>query len=197
MRAELATLHRQLEATMIYVTHDQVEAMTLGDRIVVLDAGVIQQIDTPLELYDRPANRFVAGFLGSPAMNFVEGRVVDGDGLRFRADGDGFEVPLPDRWAPTLAAHRDDPVTLGIRPENIFAAGARPDDAPVADVPVVLEALEPLGNEIFIHAASGDHRITARVPPGELPPPGSATTLGLDLRHLHFFGGPDLRAIRP
>ncbi len=209
MRAELAALHRRLGATMIYVTHDQVEAMTLGDRIVVLSDGVIQQIDTPLALYERPRNRFVAGFLGSPAMNFVEGRIVDDGGPRFAADDDAFVLPLPPGWHRSLAGRDVRRVTLGVRPENVFVpatAGAAGRDGAergsgggrgpesgastdAAEIPVHLEVLEPLGNEVFIHATTGPHRITARVPPQELPPAGSAATLALDLRRLHFFDG--------
>ncbi|HUG41629.1 MAG TPA: sn-glycerol-3-phosphate ABC transporter ATP-binding protein UgpC [Longimicrobiales bacterium] len=195
MRAELSALHRRLGATMVYVTHDQVEAMTLGDRIVVLNDGVIQQIDTPLALYDRPANRFVAGFLGSPAMNFVEGAIVRDGGARFRADRDAFEFPLPAWWAGQLGGRAERRLTLGVRPEHVWVSAARPEDAPAAEVPVVVDALEPLGNEVFIHATSAGHRITARVPPQEIPPAGEAGTLALDLRKLHFFDGETLEAM--
>ena len=116
MRTEISRLHRQLRATMVYVTHDQVEAMTMGDRIVVLREGEIQQVDTPLALYDRPANRFVAGFIGSPAMNFAEGRISD-DGLHFVADGgaDGpaFTLPLEAEDVALLQDHAGRAVTLG------------------------------------------------------------------------------------
>jgi multiple sugar transport system ATP-binding protein len=197
MRAELSALHRRLGATMIYVTHDQVEAMTLGDRIVVLNDGVIQQVDTPLALYDRPANRFVAGFLGSPSMNFVEGELVrDGGPLTFRAARDAFDVSLPDAWTDVLAG-RDGRMTLGIRPENVYAPGHRPDGGPLADVAVTVDALEPLGNEVFIHATSAGHKLTARVAPQELPTPGGETTLTFDLRRLHFFDGESQEAVRP
>ena len=196
MRAELSALHRRLAATMIYVTHDQVEAMTLGDRIVVLDDGVIQQIDAPLELYDRPVNRFVAGFLGSPAMNFVEGRLLDGDVPVFRSADGAFDVALTDAWARALAGHTGDRLTLGVRPENVAGPEVRPD-APLSDVEVSLEAIEPLGNEIFLHAVAGEHRVTARVAPQALPAAGETTTLALDLSKLHFFDGESGRAIRP
>ncbi len=195
MRAELSALHRRLGATMIYVTHDQVEAMTLGDRIVVLDDGVIQQIDSPLQLYDRPANRFVAGFLGSPAMNFVPGRLVRNGGFIFRADGSAFEVALTDPWARALEDHQGQGVTLGIRPENLLGPGDRPD-APLSELSATIEAIEPLGNEVFIHATAGGHRLTARVAPQSLPPAGERAALALDLRKLHFFDGDSGAAIR-
>jgi multiple sugar transport system ATP-binding protein len=197
MRAELSALHRRLGATMVYVTHDQVEAMTLGDRIVVLNEGVIQQIDSPLALYDSPANRFVAGFLGSPAMNFVEGVVARENGVRFHADRDAFELRLPDPWARALASRDGARLTLGIRPENVYASAHRPDGAPLADMTASVDALEPLGNEIFIHATTGGHRLTARVTPQPLPAPGESVTLSLDLRRLHFFDGESQESVRP
>jgi multiple sugar transport system ATP-binding protein len=199
MRAELSSLHRRLGATMIYVTHDQVEAMTLGDRIVVMDQGRIQQIAPPLELYDRPANRFVAGFMGSPAMNFIEGTLVRDRGLVFRADHDTFELRIPAAWRLPLDHQAGGRITLGIRPEHVLAdpgADAGPGPGSTAPIPVLFEALEPLGNEIFIHATAGGHRLTARVPPRALAAPGEAATLHLDLRHLHFFHGETLEALR-
>ena len=196
MRAELSALHRRLGATMIYVTHDQVEAMTLGDRIVVLNDGVIQQIDTPLELYERPANRFVAGFLGSPSMNFVEGRLVDDAGPTFRAHDDAVAVDLGVGWGGTLNGG-DRAVTLGIRPENLLGPGDRPREARLVELPAAIEAIEPLGNEIFIHATTGRHRLTARVDPQPLPPAGESVVLGLDVRKVHLFDGETGEALRP
>jgi multiple sugar transport system ATP-binding protein len=200
MRTELSSLHRRLAATMIYVTHDQVEAMTLGDRIVVLDQGRIQQIAPPLDLYDRPANRFVAGFMGSPAMNFVEGLLVQDQRLVFRADRDAFQIEVPETWLHALdrRGRRGGRMTLGIRPEHILArpgtdGAGRGDLAPVR---ATFDALEPLGNEIFIHATAEGHPLTARVAPQPLAAPGEAATLHLDLRHLHFFDGETLEAVR-
>jgi multiple sugar transport system ATP-binding protein len=198
MRAELSSLHRRLGATMIYVTHDQVEAMTLGDRIVVLDQGRIQQVAPPLELYDRPANRFVAGFMGSPAMNFVEGLLVRDRRLVFRADHGAFQIHVPEPWRPVLdraSPGGETRMTLGIRPEHILA-GPTADDAHCAPIEATFEALEPLGNEIFIHATAAGHRLTARVAPQPLAAPGETAALYLDLRHLHFFDGETLQAVR-
>ncbi|HEU0016252.1 MAG TPA: sn-glycerol-3-phosphate ABC transporter ATP-binding protein UgpC [Longimicrobium sp.] len=197
MRAEISGLHRRLGATMVYVTHDQVEAMTLGDRIVVLNHGRIQQIDTPLRLYDHPANRFVAGFIGSPAMNFFPGALRDGNGLTFVADGGAFELPVPAAWEGALRGHAGKPVVLGIRPESLHAPGSRPPSAPLADAPFVVEALEPLGNEIFVHARAGAHAATARVPPQPLPAPGEPLTLALDLGRLHFFDPESEQSLAP
>ncbi|HEX2203140.1 MAG TPA: sn-glycerol-3-phosphate ABC transporter ATP-binding protein UgpC [Longimicrobium sp.] len=196
MRAEIAALHRRLGATMVYVTHDQVEAMTLGDRIVVLSGGRIQQIDTPLRLYDHPANRFVAGFIGSPAMNFFDGVVERADGLVFRADGAAFALPLPAPWAARLGDSAGKKVVLGVRPERFHAAG-RPAGAPLAEIATVVEDLEPLGNEIFVHARAGSHPLTARVTPQPLPAPGEPLALAVDLGRLHFFDAETEQSLAP
>ena len=187
-RREISKLHRQLGATMIYVTHDQVEAMTMGDRIVVLDKGRVQQIDTPLNLYDHPANRFVAGFIGSPAMNFIEGRIsTTAAGARFEGSAGSVSVPLEPGRARTLAAQGDRAVTLGVRPEDVYvASGPRPATA-TAESALRLEAVEPMGNEIFLHAKAADHELTARVAPQAIPEAGQPVTLAFDTAKVHFF----------
>src|SRR6476646_6502298 len=117
MRREIARLHRELGTTMVYVTHDQAEAMTLGDRIVVMQGGRVQQIDTPLAVYGTPANTFVAGFIGSPPMNLIEGLVSSGDAPEFRAAGGAIVLPVPRALRTLLAARAGAPVVLGVRPE--------------------------------------------------------------------------------
>ncbi|HEX6041991.1 sn-glycerol-3-phosphate ABC transporter ATP-binding protein UgpC [Longimicrobium sp.] len=194
MRAEISALHRRLGATMVYVTHDQVEAMTLGDRIVVLHEGRIQQIGAPLHLYDHPANRFVAGFIGSPAMNFVEGRMQGG---AFVAAGDAFRFAVPPAWTQPLRAFDGKPVTMGIRPESLYAPRGRPSDAPLGTGAFTVEGLEPLGNEIFVHARAGEHRVTSRVLPQPLPAPGEPLELAFDLGKLHFFDPETERSLAP
>jgi multiple sugar transport system ATP-binding protein len=186
-RREISKLHRELAATMIYVTHDQVEAMTMGDRIVVLNAGRVQQIDTPLGLYRHPVNRFVAGFIGSPAMNFFPGAVTRAGGLRFVADGDGISFPLPESWAARLETRDGQRVIAGVRPEDIDVAGRGHVSGPSASVRVRLDAVEPMGNETFVHARAGAQELTARVSPVDLPPPGAEVDLALDLTKLHLF----------
>ncbi|HEX7049220.1 MAG TPA: sn-glycerol-3-phosphate ABC transporter ATP-binding protein UgpC [Longimicrobiales bacterium] len=186
MRTELSRLHRRLGATMIYVTHDQVEAMTMGERIVVLNRGSIQQIDAPLALYERPANLFVAGFIGSPAMNLVPGRIVADGGLRFRAQGDAFALSLPPPW-DRLADRAGAEVVLGIRPEDIHVAGTRYITGPAGRIQAAVEVVEPMGNEIFLHVRALEHRLTARVPPQPVPGPGAPVELAFDLGKLHFF----------
>jgi multiple sugar transport system ATP-binding protein len=187
MRGEIASLHQRLGATMIYVTHDQVEAMTLGERIVVLNEGRVQQIAAPLELYNQPANRFVAGFIGSPAMNFITGRLTRSDGLRLVLPATDATLALPAGYEAALAGHVDGDVVLGCRPESLFAAHGRPPAAPLAELALTVAVVEPLGNEIFVYAHAGPTRITARVAPQPLPGPGERIALALDLRRLHFF----------
>src|SRR5437899_6190301 len=153
MRREIARLHQELKVTMIYVTHDQVGAMTLGDRIVVMSKGHVMQIDTPINLYEKPKNRFVAGFIGNPAMNFVSGTVEGGGPSRFVAEGGDWEINLPSRFAAPLTAARGEAVTLGIRPEDVSVV-AGPRVAP-ATATARLDLVESLGNETFIYAKAG------------------------------------------
>jgi multiple sugar transport system ATP-binding protein len=187
MRTEISKLHRQLSATMIYVTHDQVEAMTMGTRIVVLKDGHIQQIDSPLRLYDRPVNEFVAGFIGSPSMNFVTGRIVREDGLSFRSDDRGFVLPLENGAVERLAGYVGREVRIGVRPEDLYVAGGSYVPSRSASASMLVEVLEPMGNEVFIYARAADSAIVARVAPQELPEPGEAIDLAFDLKKLHFF----------
>ncbi len=187
MRTEISKLHRRLDATMIYVTHDQVEAMTMGDRIVVMHEGHIQQIDSPLRLYNHPVNKFVAGFIGSPSMNFVEGDLVRDEGLRFRARGEAFTIALGDTHASTLGDYGGKEVILGIRPEDLYVAGSSYAPQPVAEINFTLDVLEPMGNEIFVYASSGEPVIVARVAPQSLPEPGQTIRLAMDLSKLYFF----------
>ena len=184
-RGEIARLHRRLGATMIYVTHDQVEAMTLGERIVVLNEGRIQQIDTPLGLYERPANRFVAGFIGSPAMNLVEGVVERPNAPVFRALDGGLTINLTSAAVPEGCIGQR--VTLGIRPENIRVAGSLTSGGTQSEATLLLDVVESMGNEIFVYARSGNQAIVARVPPEPLPAPGEPIRLVFDLDKLHFF----------
>jgi multiple sugar transport system ATP-binding protein len=190
-RVELARLHRRLGTTMIYVTHDQIEAMTLGQRIVVFDRGRVQQIDAPLRLYEQPANRFVAGFLGSPAMNFLPGR-LDGDGARL--DVGGQIVQLVGADVPPAAGGRD--VVLGVRPEHLLLADAGAPQG--STLSATLEAIEPIGHELHLVFRCGAQELIARVAARSLPSPGTVTTLRLVPGHLHFFSAePDGRRLTP
>lgn len=180
-RTEIAALHRELGATMVYVTHDQVEAMTMGDRIVVLDRGHIQQVAPPLDLYDHPANQFVAGFIGSPAMNFIPGRLSPNG--TFTADSTALAVAVGEAQAG------DGPATLGVRPEDLYVQGTAPASKTVsAPVPMVIENVEPMGNEIVLYARpAGGPLIVARMEPQPLPEPGSSVEVVLDVQKLHLF----------
>ncbi len=182
MRVEIARLHRQLGATMVYVTHDQIEAMTLGQRIVVLRDGEIQQVDTPMALYERPANLFVATFLGSPAMNVLHGQLLRGDGLRLDL-GDGLRLPLGAAAVPDAWLGRD--IAVGIRPEDLqpVVDDGNTEDAFDAEVEVV----EPVGNEVFVNLRFGSHALVARFGPRSLPVVGTRIAVALQAQRLHFF----------
>ena len=175
MRAELARLHRRLGTTVIYVTHDQVEAMTLGDRIVLMNHGAIQQIDAPLAIYRRPANRFVASFIGSPTMNFFPGVIRDGS---FVVAGDAARLPLgPD--GPRLP---QGPAVLGVRPEDLVVAG---DAAPFTTA--VIEVAEQMGHETLAHVSVGGSSHVVRVPGDRVASPGDRLSLGVGPGGVHLF----------
>jgi multiple sugar transport system ATP-binding protein len=188
-RTEISKLHQQLGATMVYVTHDQVEAMTMGDRIVVMKDGVVQQIAAPLDLYNHPVNTFVAGFIGSPAMNFVNGVLSGPADARMLeitpAGGSTSRIALP---AGHVSADYEGPVTVGVRPEDLYVGGHLPAGRLYSDpIPATLEVTEPMGNEVFVYAGLGADRMVARIEPQELPALGEPIGLCVDLNKLHFF----------
>ncbi len=181
MRAELRLLHRQLKATMIYVTHDQEEAMGLGDRLVVLRDGIIQQIGAPTEVYERPANRFVASFVGTPTINLLEGRLHRGDGVeRFVAEPIAIDLPK-DR----CAAARPGSITLGLRPDRLRVGdGAAGCDWRCEGTAV---AVEQFGDRADVTLRVGQRSLVARVAPEHAPEEGAAVRLGADTRHMLLF----------
>ncbi len=183
MRAELSKLQSRLKTTTVYVTHDQVEAMTLGDRIVVLNAGRLMQVGPPLELYDEPQNEFVARFIGTPPMNIVP-VTLSADGQRL--DHAAFALPLPPKWQRPAAAHRGKPLALGIRPEDICKAGQQ-DWTAAAEFDGVIEIFEPLGHEIIVHVRSGEDRILAKLETDVLPEMGQKIRLALNGEKIHLF----------
>ena len=162
MRVELKKLHLRLGTTAIYVTHDQVEAMTLGDRVVVMKDGVVQQVGEPLELYNQPANRFVAGFIGSPAMNFAAVTLSEADGSLV-AGNSGLRIRLPEATGQRLRGYAGQEVTLGVRPEDLTVAGAADPDHLCFDA--VIEVIEQLGSEILLDMKVGEHVMVASVEP--------------------------------
>jgi multiple sugar transport system ATP-binding protein len=162
-RAELIKLHRRLGITTIYVTHDQVEAMTMGDRIAVMNEGVVQQVEAPLTLYNQPANMFVAGFIGSPAMNLVPSRVLaNGDGLTI--DAGGFKVQAPASRTEALKPYAGKEIVFGVRPEDIFDRSISMVPAqPGNTIAAMVEVTEPMGDRIHLYLASGRHNLVANV----------------------------------
>lgn len=162
MRGELATLHESLDATSVYVTHDQVEAMTLADRIIVMRDGNILQIGPPLEVYEHPANLFVAGFIGSPTMNLLNARVEESNG-DLRVKGHGFEFTAPEALKPGFSKAAGQDVILGIRPEHIYDRGARGNFPGGELIQVRIEVFEQLGSEVILRGRLGDDSILAKV----------------------------------
>jgi multiple sugar transport system ATP-binding protein len=187
MRTEISRLHHRLQTTMIYVTHDQIEAMSMGDRIVVMKDGVVQQVETPLNIYHHPANRFVAGFIGSPTMNFFEGRLEVNGTLTFRQDGSPFTVSLPKSQETARRRVGSRAVTLGIRPEHIHSS--RPADAEaLAPFDARVEVVEPVGNEVFVYFTTGaDSQYVARFATDSPPKVGTSAQLLIDTSKVHFF----------
>lgn len=193
MRVEIARLHRQLGTTMIYVTHDQIEAMTLGQRIVVLNEGQIQQIDTPMALYNKPVNLFVATFLGSPRMNLLTGEVFERDGGLHLRIADGLELLLrPDAaMRENVSAYLGRKLIVGLRPEDMHLAdGAAPETLPAR-----VETVEPVGNEAFLNLRIGQDDLAIRLPPHDLPSPGDTVHLGYAPDRMHYFDPQSERAL--
>jgi multiple sugar transport system ATP-binding protein len=190
-RAEISKLHARLGATMIYVTHDQAEAMTMGDRICVIKDGNILQVDDPLTLYHQPVNLFVAGFIGSPAMNFFKGTVQRAaDHLAFVETNDQappVRIRLDERLSARTAGHVDRPVILGIRPEDLGepVAESTPESAPVIEA--TLEVIEPMGAETYLNLFTGATSFIARVRPSHGLTVNKTVRIAFDLDKAHFF----------
>jgi multiple sugar transport system ATP-binding protein len=184
MRVELKKLHERLAVTSVYVTHDQVEAMTLGDRVVVMKDGVVQQCGEPLELYNTPANRFVAGFIGSPAMNFADVTLSDGGGKAV-AEAPGLKIVLPGQLASRARGKLGRKATLGIRPEDIHVAG--PADSADYSFDSNVEVVEQLGSEILLDTRVGDALFVASIDPGAKVRAHDKLRLALKPERLHLF----------
>jgi ABC-type sugar transport system ATPase subunit len=173
MRAELKLLFDRLATTVVYVTHDQAEAMTMSDRVAIFDKGVVQQVGAPLDLYEQPVNMFVAGFLGSPPMNFLEAEIVDG-----QIRGNGFLFGLPE-WATSVA--RGTAVVLGIRPEDLT-----PGEAPDPN-PVTITLVEPMGSSTIVYTHLGSNLVALETGKDTRLSVGSTMSLGIDPDRLHLF----------
>ncbi len=186
MRVEISRLHKQLMTTMIYVTHDQVEAMTMGERIVVMKDGFIRQIDEPVRLYDNPVDRFVAGFIGTPPMNFFEGVVrVQGDSTVFEGPG-GMRLVVPERLRAPLAEYRDRSVTFGMRPEDVgsTAAEQRPEAPRIRSQ---VDVVEPMGSESYVHLRAGEATFIIRADAHRTFHVGETVDFPVFMDKAHFF----------
>jgi multiple sugar transport system ATP-binding protein len=187
MRTEISKLHLKLEATMIYVTHDQTEAMTMGDRIVIMKDGYVQQVDTPLNLYNNPQNKFVAGFIGSPSMNFIEGIITQSHGLQFESIKKESTIKLGNNYSEVLKNHVNKNVWLGIRPEDIHDVSDLSLHTDYQEFEVKLEVVEPMGNEAFLYFNIDDSQFVARIPARDVPKAQSLRKLKLNKNKIHFF----------
>jgi len=185
MRVEMKKLHQRLGVTTVFVTHDQIEAMTLADRVVVMNGGRIEQIGTPDEVYHQPASLFVAGFIGAPTMNLLPARFERPDALRL---AEGEVIPLPG------GGNGSGEVVLGIRPEDVDIGTGDPPSGS-ADLPAIVEVVEPLGADTLVFANVAGASVTARVRPGVRPPPGSRVTLWLNLERAHLFDATSGKAV--
>ena len=194
MRSEISRLHKQLDTTFVYVTHDQTEAMTMADRIVVMKAGVIQQVDTPQALYDRPDNLFVAGFIGSPQMNFVPAEILkEGEKLYALVEGGSAgKLLIPEEKCGALMPYAGKPVILGIRPESFLSLDRLTEDNSLkADV----DLRELLGAEYNVYLKIGDTGLVMRMPAGEQIPEKGTLRIPVDTGKMHFFDPATERAI--
>jgi multiple sugar transport system ATP-binding protein len=186
MRGELAKLHEQLETTIVYVTHDQIEAMTLAERIVVMNDGVIMQTGTPLEVYNNPTNLFVAGFIGSPAMNFLDVRVMEQDASLFLV-GETFKLVIPKELHSQYVKVKDDEAILGIRPQDIYdkeVRGPFPGGEPLR---ATVEVVEPVGSEVILLTTCGSAQLTASVDPQTRAKPHAEMEFLVDMNQMHLF----------
>lgn len=185
MRTEISKLHARLRTTMVYVTHDQVEAMTMGDQIVVMKDGVIQQVDTPINLYNYPKNKFVAGFIGSPAMNFLNGKIIRDNGLWFHEGNLKFK--LPTIYDDKLANFIDKEIIFGIRPEDIYETSYAHNMNYKSEAKLLVEVVEPMGSEIYIYVTTGLNPLVARLNTQYEPSVGQQIDLVLNMSKAHFF----------
>ena len=196
MRAEITKLHKRLDATFIYVTHDQIEAMTMADRIVVMSDGRIQQVDTPQNLYDRPINMFVAGFIGAPQMNMLPS-VIERRGEHYVAVFNGRDLPLPTHVDQSrIAPYVGKDIVVGIRPENFHELPpADIDPANMAPFEAVVDLAEPMGSEIHLNITVGQHALTVRVSPRFKAAIGSTAKLVVDTTNIQLFDKETQRSI--
>jgi multiple sugar transport system ATP-binding protein len=194
-RSEISKLHQELATTFIYVTHDQVEAMTMATRIAVINSGLLQQIDTPQTLYDVPANKFVAGFIGSPAMNFFDAKVAKANG-KYVVDAGSFNLDAPKKMNKAYAPYEGKSVTLGIRPEDIHNKDFTPANITPSKVDAEVDVVELMGNEIVAYFKSGNSNFVARVDPRSGYKFGDKVQTVFNVENMHIFDKDTERAVR-
>ncbi len=185
-RAEISKLHQRLQATFIYVTHDQVEAMTMATRIAVMNFGLLQQIATPQQLYDNPANMFVAGFIGSPSMNFCDSRMAQSNG-NIVIDAGDFSVTAPSKRQSAYAEHIGKTIVLGIRPEDLHDPNFVPPGVNQSVIEAKVDVVELMGNEIFLYLKVGAQSIIARVDPRTKFRVGDSVQIAINMDNMHLF----------
>ncbi|MFA6281531.1 MAG: sn-glycerol-3-phosphate ABC transporter ATP-binding protein UgpC [Candidatus Omnitrophota bacterium] len=186
MRTEIHKLHLKIQTTMIYVTHDQTEAMTLGDRIAVMKDGDLLQLDTPLNVYNNPVNKFVAGFIGSPPMNFMKGKIIKkNNGLYF--DEGNFKIRILEAMYPKLNGYVEKEVFCGFRPENVYDKLFASNSTPENTVAVICDVVETMGSENYIYLSTGKHIFIAVVEATNIPSIGSMIEVVFDMKRVHFF----------
>ncbi len=187
MRVEISRLHNRLGATMIYVTHDQTEAMTMGDRIVVMESGRVQQVADPMTLYNKPANKFVAGFIGMPPMNFFNGGIVSGDnGLSFK--NEHVNIPIPPEWKDKIGGMAGKEAVFGIRPEDIGSTRAE-EEPGMPSVSLDVEVVEPMGSETYIYSTIGNNGVVAKLDAWRNFKVGDKAELKFFMPNAHIFDG--------
>jgi len=194
-RAEISKLHQRLQTTFVYVTHDQQEAMTMATRIAVTNKGKLQQLDTPQVLYDRPANMFVAGFIGSPSMNFFPGKIKKGDGKLF-VETEGFTVPIPDNRSKPYFDYVDKKVVFGLRPDDIHAPQFLPPNIHAEKIDAKVDVIELMGNEIFLYLVNAANHFIARVDPRTYYKVGDDVQVALNMDNFHIFDPETEMAVR-
>jgi len=185
-RAELSKLHQRLGTTFVYVTHDQIEAMTMATRIAVMNKGILQQLDTPQQLYDFPNNLFVAGFIGSPSMNFFDGKIIqESDALYVHMDS--FKVKIPKERQGPYESIVGQKIVFGIRPEDIHNPKFAPPSIIAEPVETKVDVTELMGNEIFLYLVNGNHNFVARVDPRTRVEMGDDLQVVFNMQNMHIF----------
>lgn len=188
MRSEISKLHQRLGTTFVYVTHDQTEAMTMGDRIVVMKDGFVHQVDTPQNLYDHPVNKFVAGFIGSPQMNFMKAKIVrDSEGYMAKIGKHDIKINWDYKKAQNLSAYEGKEVMLGIRPEELHDEQSTEDPKNLSYVDAYVELSEPMGSEIYLYVTIEGEKNIAKIPPRTSVRVGDTIKLGINTNQIHLF----------